>query len=449
MWTRREALLVALGAVVFGAGLLLRLPGQPMGDEPHYLALAQAIGTYHTFDPTPVYAGGDYREYFPSPIDAHVAVVGGRPVPFHNVGAPLLFALPFLLLGRLGAHLVILAAALLTVLNVHRLQRDLGVGAGVATFVTGLFVLGSPLYVYAPMLFVEPLGMLAVVYAARVTLDRAPARWRLLLAGAGIGYLPWVHGRYAIFPVLFGVLFAVRRRWPALVPLTVVSLGLEAFNWTMYRSLSPAPGSTDALGEGLLRLDPLRGLAYLAFDGRFGTAPNFPLLVLAGAGALLTARRVNAVLLTAMLPYCVIIATYPNWPGGFSPPGRLLAVCTPLLAYYVGVLLQRVAGLWLRAAAALAAAYGYVLALLSDLHPVERFHWVSDTTNPPLERMAALVGVPVDRLALFAGADDPAFAVCTAAVVIPTVLLWWWGSSTTGDIARDVRTAGGAAGTGP
>ncbi|GGM76910.1 hypothetical protein ACFFX1_35815 [Dactylosporangium sucinum] len=427
MWTRREALLVALAAVVFGAALLLRLPGQPMGDEPHYLALAQAIGEYHTFDPTPVYTNEDYRAYFPSPIDAHVAVVDGRPVPFHNVGAPLLFALPFLLLGRFGAHLVILAAALLTVLNVHRLQRDLGVGAGTATFVTGLFVLGSPLYVYAPMLFVEPLGMLAVVYAVRAVLDPAATRWRVLLAGAGIGYLPWVHGRYAIFPVLFGVLFAIGRKPAALVPLAVLALGLEVFNLVMYRSLSPAPGSTDALGEGLLQLNPARGLVYLAFDGRFGTAPNFPLLVLAAAGALLTTRRVNAVLLAVILPYCVIIATYPNWPGGFSPPGRLLAVCTPLLAYYVGVLLQRVPGWWLRVAAALAAAYGYVLALLCDLHPLERFHWVTDTGNPSLERLAALTGLPVDRMVGMAGVAEAPFVPWTAAAVIVAALLWWWG----------------------
>jgi len=301
-----------LAVIVFGVAVRLRMAGTPLGDEPHYLALAQAIVKYHTFDPTQVYANRDYWSYYPSEIDAHVAVVDGRAVPFHNIGAPLLFALPFLLWGRAGAQLVTLIAAVLIIVNMYRLQRELGITTAWAGFVTAAFALGSPLYVYASMLFVEPIGMLIVIYAVRVLLTRSPALWRVLLASAAVGYLPWVHGRYAIFPVTFAALFAIGRRWRAylvaVAPMAVLAIGLEVFNFVMFRSLSPAPGSTDALGEGLLRLSPDRGLLYLAFDARFGLLPNFPLLILAFAGALLVGRRVNLVLLGTMVPYAVVLA---------------------------------------------------------------------------------------------------------------------------------------------
>ncbi|MEV4517600.1 hypothetical protein AB0K00_52670 [Dactylosporangium sp. NPDC049525] len=467
-WKRADrtvlAGLVALAVIVFGVAVRLRLPGLPMGDEPHYLALAQAIVKYHTFDPTPVYEHRDYWSYYPADIDAHVAVVDGRPVPFHNVGAPLLFALPFLVWGRGGAHLVMLVAAVLTVVNVYRLQREHGIRTPYAGFVTVLFVLGSPVYVYASMLFVEPLGMLALVYAARVLLSSSGSAassaslGRLVLASAGIGYLPWIHGRYAVFPVTFAVLVLVCLRGrrvlvAALVPAAVLAIGLEMFNVVMYRSVSPAPGSTDALGEGLLRQSPLRGLLYLAFDGRFGMLSNFPVLVLAGAGILLCAtgahrshRRINVVLLGTAVPYAVLIATYPNWPGGFSPPGRLLSVTVPLLAYYVAVLLQRLPSWPLLVAAELGAAYAYTMSLVSDVHPLERFHWLADPGNTPLARTAELLGTSVDLLPPLVtagnGIDAAAgvrFTLWGLATVGVTVLLWW--------AARRAETVGaGAAG---
>jgi hypothetical protein len=334
----------------------------------------------------------------------------------------------------------VLLAAVLTVVNVYRLQREHGIRTPYAGFVTGLLVLGSPMYVYASMLFVEPLGMLALVYAARVLLTDRPAVWRLALASAGVGYLPWVHGRYAVFPVTFALLAFVclrtsgrRLRVAAFVPVLVLAAGLELFNAVMYRSLSPAPGSTDALGEGLLRQSPLRGLLYLAFDGRFGMLPNFPVLVLAGAGILLCLahRRINLVLLGTIAPYTVLIATYPNWPGGFSPPGRLLSVTVPLLAYYVAALLQRLPQWPLPVAAQLLAAYGYMMSLVSDVHPLERFHWLSSPANAPLARMTDLLGTSLDLLPPLVNAEngiDPAagvrFTLWSVATTAVVVLLW-------------------------
>jgi hypothetical protein len=441
--------IVVLSVIVFTVAMRLRLAWYPLGDEPHYLALAQAIVKYHTFDPTQVYANRDYWSYYPAEIDAHVAVVDGRPVPFHNIGGPLLPPLPFLLWGKAGAHLVTLLASVLTVVNVYRLQRELGIRTACAGVVTVAFVIGSPLYVYASMLFVEPIGMLLVSFAVRVILSDRAGPGRLMLASAGVGYLPWVHGRYAIFPVTLGALLAVRlaervgRRspWPyiqGLLPMSLLALGLELFNLVEYHSLSPAPGTTDALGEGLLQLAPHRGLLSLAFDGRFGMLSHFPVLGLAFAGVLLSATRdrwkVHLVLLGTVVPYTVAVATYPNWPDGYSPPGRLLAITTPLLAYYVAVVVQHVDRWWILAGVELATAYGFTMSLLSDIYPGERFNKLAAPGNPTLDRMTWLTGTSVDRLPPVVGADNQIddaawsrFMAWGLAAALGTVLVWWRG----------------------
>ncbi|GIJ44366.1 hypothetical protein Val02_12520 [Virgisporangium aliadipatigenens] len=447
--TERRVLtgITVLAGIVFFVAVRLRLPALPMGDEPHYLALAQALVKYHSFDPTPVYLHRDYWEYYATEIDPHVGVVDGRAVPFHNVGLPLLIALPFAVAGRAGAHLVTWLCAVATVWHMFRLLRDLRMPVWTAGVVTVAMTFGTTVYVYASMLFVEPVGTLVVLYAVRVALkgwDAGP--WRFALASAGVGYLPWVHGRYAIFPVTFAVLFSWRiwtavgrRRAPylwALVPMTALVGAQETFNMIMYRSLSPAPGNTGALDDGLFRLSPDRGLLFLAFDGRFGMLSNFPVVVLAVAGILLCLNRAhrdtNAILLATTVPYTILISTFPSWHAGFSPPGRLLSTVVPPLAYYVAVVLRRLPGTLYAIEAAVA--YAFTMSALSDVHPLERFRWNSHGGNAPLQRMADLLGTSLPQFVPMARADnriDPpgevrftAWLVATAAVV---AFVWWRG----------------------
>jgi hypothetical protein len=42
-----------------------------------------------------------------------------------------------------------------------------------------------------------------------------------------------------------------------------------------------------------------------------------------------------------VLPYTVIVCSFPAWAGAWSPPARFMAVVLPMLAGYVGVALER------------------------------------------------------------------------------------------------------------
>jgi len=382
-------ILGAASLVLFAVAIGIRLNNMPLGDEPHYLIIGQALAKYHSFDPTPVYANRDYWSYYPHVIEAHMSVGGnGRPIPTHNFGGPLLWLLPFMLLGRLGAHLVVLAASVLLVVNVYYLQRDLGIRPAYAAFVTGLCTIGTPLYTYSSMLFIEPIGALFVLYAVRVLLASRPRPVRLALASAGLGYLPWVHGRLAVFTVVLGALLIFRvvsaagRRsvWPylaGLVPMGILVAGIETFNALRYGTLHPAPGNAN-LGEGLFQIGPHEGLAYLLLDSTFGLFPRFPLLALALPGLLLAVRhgpaRVHVVLGAAVLPYVVAVSSFGAWHGGFSPPARFLAVVTPILAYYVAVPLQRTGDRVLPSVAAGAALFAFAMSVAADIGLTERFH---------------------------------------------------------------------------
>jgi hypothetical protein len=410
--------LVALSvaaAAVFATAAALRLGTMPFGDEPHYLIISQALAKYGTVDPSPVYAHGDYRAFYPRDIEPHVLRgANGRPVPLHSFGGPLLWLLPFLLFGRVGAQLVVVAASVLTVVNVFRLLRELGITREYATLVTALFVVGSPLYVYSSMLFIEPFGALVVVFAVRVVLARHNPPGRLVLASAGLGYLPWIHGRLVVFTVVLGGMLAVRlvrerRPWPCvqgLLPLVVLLAGIEAITLVRYGTLNPAAGNV-AVGDGLFQLAPHRGLLFLALDARFGLFTNFPLLVLAVPGILLAARRgllrVNVVLLGTVAPYLLAMSTFPNWAAGYSPPARLLASIAPVLAYYVAVTLQRLHHRLVTGGAVLAGGLALIVSLLSDLRPEERFHTLKSPVDVPVARLAALTDLPFERLVPIAG----------------------------------------------
>jgi hypothetical protein len=403
-------LLGSFASLVFGLAARRRLQAPPAGDEPHYLVLNEALRRYHTIDPTRVYANRDYWWFYPVPLEPHTAVSpNGSTVPLHNVGGPLLWHPFYLLDGRVGVAAFLVAVSVLTVLNVYWLLRDLGIVRAYAAGVSALLVVGSPLYVYSSMVFIEAIGALVVVFAARQVLapERSPVR--LGLASAALGYLPFVHGRFVIVTVLFGALFLLRifseERWGSLRaylvglgPLVVVFAAVTVFNLVEYGTANPAPGNVSG-GAALLAIPLYRGVPSLLFDRIYGLLPYFPIFAFAFPGVLLTLRRgllwVHLTLLGVTLPYLLAIGTFNIWWGGYSPPARFLAAVTPLLAYYVAATLQRLHN-WLVSTLALAAALvSFVISLAGDVLPGARFDSGShDRGGLLIDRISGLFGVP-------------------------------------------------------
>jgi hypothetical protein len=437
-------ILGTFAAMVFGMAARRRLQEPPSGDEPHYLVLNEALRRYHTVDPTLAYAHGDYRSFYPGLLQAHTSVAAnGATVPLHNVGGPLLWHPFYLLGGRSAVAAFLVAVSVLAVLNLYWLLRDLGIGRPYAVGVSALFVVGSPLYVYSSMVFVESIGTLVVLYAARQVLapERSPVR--LMLASAGLGYLPLVHGRFVVFTLAGGVLLAarvatrVRRRspWPylrALGPLVVIFGAVTGFNLVAYGTVNPAPGNAN-MGAGLLAIPVYRGLLSLLFDRYYGLLPYFPLLAFAFPGVLLSLRRgsawVHLTLLGFTVPYLLAISTFNFWWGGFSPPARFLAVVAPLLGYYVAVTLQRLHSVIASALALLAGLVSFLISVAGDILLADRFDSGAHSPMLLIDRISHLFGVSrfshaLPSILVPAGGNVAKFAAWTGVLAVFTVVVW-------------------------
>ena len=437
-------------ALVFGLAARRRLQAPPSGDEPHYLVLNEAMRRYHTIDPTPVYANRDYWSFYPAYLDPQTTrLPDGTTIPLHNIGGPLLWHPFYLLYGRAGVLAFLVAVTVVTVLNLYWLLRQLGVVRAYAATVSALFVVGSPLYVYASMSYIEMIGALVVLFAARQILasHRSPVRWAV--AGAGLGYLPFVHGRFLLFTLVGGALiaarvyadtrsFRLRPYLPALGPLVVVFGAVVAFTLVAYGTVNPGAGNASA-GARLLAVSPLVGVPSLLFDRRYGLLPYFPVLFFAVPGCLLSLRRgltwVHVTLLGFALPYLLAISTFNLWWGGYSPPARFLSVVAPLLGYYVAICLQRLHSAVATAAAVVLAGYAFLVSLSGDILLAERFD--SGSRDPQqlllIDRASQLfTGMRISRtlpsvlLHTHLG-NAPKFLAWTAAGAGFTVIVWLFG----------------------
>jgi hypothetical protein len=462
--------LMTVAAVLYSIAASMRMGASPMGDEPHYLVMSIALGKYNTFDLTQAYANNDYLAFYSIHLDPHVFPnADGVMVPLHNFGGPILWTVPFELWGRPGAAAVVVLASVLTVGAGYRLLRELGIVRSYAALVTAFFVIGSPLYMYASMQFIDPFGALFVTYAARVLVCLRPTRTQVALASAGLGWLPWVHGRFMLFTVIFGLLLILRvdrggrtgRRAvlayvPAALPVLALVIGLEAFNLINYGSLSPAPGNA-TLGDGVLQFPLQTGLAGVLFDRQYGLIGHFPVIGLAVPGMFLAARRRHGprardregvqagggwsgmgpqahwMLLAVILPYVLAISTFRAWFAGYSPPARLSVVLVPLLAYYVAVTLQRLHHWVPLALAALSALFGLAVTVTGDfVNRAARFSTIGgEGVDPVLNWLAERVRAPalpslLPGIATTTHEPDDPFPWYMLLVAFAGVL-WLWG----------------------
>lgn len=114
-------LMVICGTLFFITALVyVGLGFLPSGDEPHYLIISQTLLKYHSLAVMRDYTNGDYHSfYWPVLIPQVTHNVRGEVLAMHDVGAPILWLLPYLVLGRFGAVLFISVVSVLIVVNIY------------------------------------------------------------------------------------------------------------------------------------------------------------------------------------------------------------------------------------------------------------------------------------------------------------------------------------------
>lgn len=353
----RVLILFFLCCIVYGVtSYLYSTNFRPRGDEPHYLMISQTLLKYHSLDIVKNYHNKDYESFFPGDLPPHVAYnIRGQPLPLHGIGGPILWLIPFALFGKAGAIGFITVVSILTILNIYWLLKALGIRENYAFLVSVAFALGSPIYIYSHLTFIEPIGALLCIYVTRIIFKPERSNIELMCASAALGILPWLHIRFAqIEAVLFFFLLYrlyqeeglrnIKRYAYYLAPVVAIFLVLEIYSLLVWGSLNPAINEFTSHNVPFER-SPVRGLIGITFDQEYGLFANFPYLLFILPGALLALKKrfamFNLLMVFLFVPYVLVFTSFRDWGGGMCPPGRYILILTPLLSFYVAYALQK------------------------------------------------------------------------------------------------------------
>lgn len=307
-----------------------------IGDEPSYMAIADSLTTFKTFNLYQEQKTEHYVGKFFYHFDLHmVNVAPGQAYPKHGLAWPILFS-PFFYLAN-NPRLLIMAlqnviVSLLAV-NLFLWLKENKYSFWLALFIPGVLIFALPIAVQAHMIFSEPLAALFTIYGLR--------KWDKpnVFSVLGIAILPWVHIKYlAFYPLFIYPYFKFDFRhllktkivkiWPLII-IGASVIGLAIFNHYAYGTIFSGQEKSSSFFnsyQGLL------GILINREDGLLTSAPIY-LLSFLGLGALFFKNRKTFY----QVVYCVgvlwfITGIFESWSGGQGPSGRMILVTLPILA---------------------------------------------------------------------------------------------------------------------
>lgn len=353
-----------------------------VGDEPHYLIIADSLMKDGDLQIENNHRNRDYQSYFALDLRPDYMQRGANNAIYsiHAPGLPALFLPVFAVAGYRGVIVFMALLGALAAMAIFDLALRLaGQSIGVLTWLAVCFTV--PFVPYAWMIFPEIAGALIVAWCVRWLWDneaRAPRTW--VWRSLALGLLPWLHTKFVIFAAVFGAAFVLRlwRRPPALLAWTAPA-GVSGLLWltmfyVIYGSFSPeSQYGTYGMATILFSNIP-HGLIGIFFDQKFGLFLYSPiyLTVLAGAWLLLrhpSSRWPTAVLLVAVAAFVgSTVRLYMFW-GGSSAPARFLVPILPCLAPMVATAMAHTRAAFARALVGLWLTISVALSLLSMITP--------------------------------------------------------------------------------
>ena len=365
---RLTALLIGL-FIALSSGAVLFWRSENMhaitGDEPHYLVIAD--GLLPTFE---LEQSGPYSREFrnrtivegglaepdavPSPTNTH-AELGPRGLfNVHNVGLPVVLAVPYLLGGELGARLTMVLIGASIVFLLGRMMSLTKLDPRQQFLVLLPVALGLPFVTGATQIYPDLPGG-AICLAAVWALLRGPDSGRArdgLLTAILLSYLPWLHIRFALpmFILLAALVFT--RRHQSTITRTAIKFGLPSvlsilllatYNWYAFGHMTGPYQSGDVM---LNRIAVMQFLG-LFFDQNQGIALQQPLYFVAFFFAARLVKEHAIALTTALLVAFAMLgpnATHWNLYGGWSFSGRFgwgaATVLTPFVLLSISTLVS-------------------------------------------------------------------------------------------------------------
>jgi hypothetical protein len=421
------------------------------GDEPFYIMTAISMFRDRNLDETSNYANRDYEEFYPEhplPADWQGWPAFPRTLPphpavterdglytKHALGLSALIAVPYELAGRAGAVLLVLICAVLLSGQMFLFSRESSIPERYAALTAIALAVSMPLAPYAMLIFPEIPAALLILYTIRRLSSSENTTGRWILTGVAIGFLPWLHQRFAVMSVVFAAAILIHlwqkrtyRPAVALVPVAAGGFSIIAYNFWLYgqptQNIEDHDGFSGVTGT-------LNGAAGLALDAQWGLFIAMPVALFALAAIPRWARMVpfRAMLCFAsVIPYLIIVAAYQVWWGEWGPPARYLVPIVPLLSAPLAAWLWA-ASRTQRLAAGLAWMVGMVLTFVGFANP-QRFYHHPDGVNNLYSTIGDALGIDLaGYLTAFQfyspGTSSERIGWALAAIVVVVLLTIW------------------------
>ena len=390
-WRPSASLIVFGTCLVIYLALYLFAPAgkglrtRTIGDEPHYLVIAESVLRDGDLSLADDYASRNYqREGYHSGarLEPHVTTGRqGRVVPWHQVMTSLVILPAYAAAGYRGAGatmvVIMSATALFTFLLLRRFVRE-----RTAAIVTLFFFLTYPLLLYSHLVYPEVFAIFLVAVgtwaALEVRAGKGPGY--LFLAGIAAALLPHFHSKFIVLAAALAflvVLCAGGRSWRLLYFFAPVCLSLAALAfWTWYlygpniiRGLTVSGGTGGFFGG-----DSPWGIPGLYFDRAWGLVPFAPLYLALFAGMPLPRNRRALKKWWIFIPvtiavYTVVVGGFREWHGGAAPVPRYLVPLLPLFVLCAGLVVSGVRSRWVWVALGALAGAQVVLTVYARVFP--------------------------------------------------------------------------------
>lgn len=321
------------------------------GDEPHYLVMASGIIKYGTLEQTKPYkeeftekkifpAGLADSNAYPTSTNTHCVDGPNGLYNVHNIGLPLLLAIPYALGGVVGSKIFMILVNSFFVIIVWKLS-NIYISNIVYKFCITLALTFSLPFVPASNqiygdLLAGNIALLGVYFLMTIEKTRSKILWIFYIFS--VVYLPWLQLKFApaslilICAYLWKIAYKPTRdisKVILVVLLCLLSFSLLLYyNYCAFGSISgPFLVKSGAFDKASLELskDSLMVLIGLFLDQNQGLLFQAPIYFI-GLISLYTFFKLDyqlfAIWSLIFLSFMVPNGLHPNWYGGFSFSGR-------------------------------------------------------------------------------------------------------------------------------
>jgi hypothetical protein len=371
----------------------------PTGDEPHYLVTARSIAADFDVNLENNYTDRkEYEKFYPVFLEYKglhtVTGKSGKGIyTTHDIGLPLLIA-PFVKMGgRYPVQFFMNFVASLLCVMLYLMLLRFGVSAKNAAAAAMGACISMPLLSGASLVLTETPAALIIAYSIYVLGGKDIGK-RNLLFFAGLAFLPWLHLKLAVFPVVFyayyyylalrGKKFNLRTELLNNVPVLLSVFMYVWFYYAVYGII--APFGVKALHENMYSTDPstqmnkfvpspghfiISGAAAL-FDRDYGLLPYclFYILTLLGLVFVVMKKRFSVLVpFLLCVPYLALFLLWKDWTGSMTPARQLIPVL-PALIFYGAYFMDSTSFVKTRAFKVIAALSFFVSWLLAVVPPL-------------------------------------------------------------------------------